>query len=177
MELKAEAIDNELLHHSPHLRQAGHSGRVRLGGNVELLGVKPCWSVNNLFGMQVVAELDQIGQSGVESVQHAALIDADSPTRPVWVRWLDRRYFELRLRARVHHLRRGRRLGNSPGCVGRSFHKSQWTRFARTPGAVHGAAVAAEGPLVGSVQRWDTDFDCLTARFNRLRLDRSRVLI
>src|SRR5262249_15842583 len=30
VELQTEAIDDKLLHHRPHLRQAGHSGRIRL---------------------------------------------------------------------------------------------------------------------------------------------------
>ena len=91
MELETEAIHNELLQHSSGLQQTGQSGRIRLGGEVELLGVKPCWSVDNLLGMQVVCELEQIGQSGVEGAQHPAGIDADPPAGPVRVRGLDRR--------------------------------------------------------------------------------------
>src|SRR5262245_54842830 len=67
--------------------------------------------------------------------------------------------------------------GIAQAVVGVAFTRVNGSGWPLTPCAVNGVAVAAERPVVGPVQRRDIDFDSLTARFNRLRLERGRVLI
>ena len=45
--------------------------------------------------MEIVTELEEIGESGVPRNQHATPVHIDSPSAPVRVGRLDRRYFEL----------------------------------------------------------------------------------